>query len=135
MQMLQRVPVEEWGQALAKEQNPVQREFWRAIDTAKKRVQRRKSFQPMPEHADAASAEPDPSAWLESVEGSEREHEAFELMLDDVTPRQADILRLIAEGHDAPAIAAALHTSAKIVHEEKYRALQRLKRLFGGSVA
>ena len=59
--------------------------------------------------------------------------EEIALAFDEaLTPRQQQILQMWAEGHEVPAIAEQLRTTAPRVSDDKYKAIKRLREYFAG---
>jgi len=95
-------------------------DFFRAVDTVKKRAQRERTYQPL-DSVDAASMNrPDESAavWKDSL------HEAI---LSSLSPREAALIRATLQGETPAEIAQQWGIAPKTVSNEKTRALQKLR--------
>ena len=95
-------------------------DFFRAIDTVKKRAQRERSFQPL-ETVDAASLNrPDgPDAdWKASLQ---------EAILSSLSPREAALIQATLQGESPAEIAQQWGIAPKTVSNEKTRAIQKLR--------
>jgi RNA polymerase sigma factor (sigma-70 family) len=122
--LLERVPLESWDSLLAQEGSE-RDEFMRAIDTVKKRHQRAKR-----------------AVELVDLHGDQREiidrqrheiRESINLASTSVlSNRQQRIVSLTCDGYSIPEIAADLGTSEARVSDEKYKAIQKLRKFFGG---
>jgi RNA polymerase sigma factor (sigma-70 family) len=95
-------------------------DFFRAIDTVKKRAQRERSFQPL-ETIDAASInKPGESSsdWKNSLQ---------EAILSSLSPREAALIQATLQGETPAEIAQQWGIAPKTVSNEKTRALQKLR--------
>ena len=95
-------------------------DFFRAIDTVKKRVQRERSYQPL-DSIDVAS---DPSSddaralWRGTLQ---------EVIDQELNPREADLVYETLRGKTPAEIAAAWGVAPKTVSNEKTRVIQKLR--------
>ncbi len=120
VRLLERVPSGAWGRSLTAE-GEERREFLRAIDAVKKRIQRGRKFAHYPEDAVADARPANESARREA-------REQLDAAADEVLgDRQQQILRLTMEGWSVPEIAAELDTTADRVSDEKYKAIRKLR--------
>jgi RNA polymerase sigma factor (sigma-70 family) len=118
VRLLERVPQQDWDQVLQSE-GEERREFVRAIDTVKKRVQRGKRWAPLDEVADGRNGQEQRLA---------EDREAVRLAAAELlSPRQQKILQLSSAGWPVQEIAEKLATSAERVSDEKYKAIQKLR--------
>jgi RNA polymerase sigma factor (sigma-70 family) len=95
-------------------------DFFRAIDTVKKRAQREKSFQPL-DAVDAASMNrpDDPSdGWKSTL---------MEAIESSLSPREAALIHATLEGETPAEIAEQWGIAPKTVSNEKTRAIQKLR--------
>jgi DNA-directed RNA polymerase specialized sigma24 family protein len=95
-------------------------DFFRAVDTVKKRAQREKTFQPL-DTVDVAAADPGEDAlglWRGALQ------EAIDQTL---TPREASLVYDTLKGMTPAEIAASWGVAPKTVSNEKTRALQKLR--------
>jgi RNA polymerase sigma factor (sigma-70 family) len=126
--LLERLESDKWLAVLKDDETAERREFLRAIDAVKKRVQRsRKAVGLTPELADARGRG-------ENTVRDDREavaHAAREVL----GPRQRRILELTAAGWAVPEIATELATTAERVSDEKYKAVRKLQHYFGTASA
>jgi DNA-binding CsgD family transcriptional regulator len=123
VRLLERLPADVWDDAL-KPDGDEHRELLRAIDCVKKRVQRAKKTQAYPEIGVVD---------LNVADSNLADTEEIALAFDEaLTPRQQRILQLWAEGHEVPAIAQQLGTTAPRVSDDKYKAIKRLREHFAG---
>src|SRR4051812_45783605 len=120
VRLLERLPAEAWDVAL-KQDAEEHCELVRAIDCVKKRVQRAKKPQALPEEG-VADRRTDGLA-------GERE-ELARAAAEVLTERQRHVLRLWAEGYEVPDIAKELETTPARVSDEKYKAIRRLREHF-----
>ena len=122
--LLERVESDKWRAVLKDDETAERREFLRAIDAVKKRVQRSRKLAGLsPELADARGRG-------ENTVRDDREavaHAAREVL----GPRQRRILELTAAGWAVPEIAAELDTTPERVSDEKYKAVRKLQHYFG----
>jgi RNA polymerase sigma factor (sigma-70 family) len=122
--LLERVESEKWQAVLKDDETAERREFLRAIDAVKKRVQRsRKLVGLSPELADARGRG-------ENTVRDDREAvaQAARAVLGQ---RQRRILELTAAGWPVPEIATELDTTPERVSDEKYKAVRKLQHYFG----
>jgi RNA polymerase sigma factor (sigma-70 family) len=118
VRLLERVPQQDWDQVLDKE-GEERREFVRAIDTVKKRVQRGKRWAPLDEVADRRDGRDQSLA---------EDREAVRLAAAELlSPRQQKVLQLSSAGWSVQEIAEKLATPAERVSDEKYKAIQKLR--------
>ena len=95
-------------------------DFFRAIDTVKKRTQRERSFQPL-EAVDAASlnrTDPSSGDWKSSLQDA---------ILSSLSPREAALIQATLQGETPAEIAQQWGIAPKTVSNEKTRALQKLR--------
>lgn len=95
-------------------------EFFRAIDTVKKRSQREKTFAPLDEGANVASAGTDGAS--ESWRGA-----LHEAIASSLNPREAALIRATLQGETPAEIAQQWGVAPKTVSNEKTRAIQKLR--------
>jgi RNA polymerase sigma factor (sigma-70 family) len=95
-------------------------DFFRAIDTVKKRAQRERSFQPLETVDAAAINKPGESAsdWKNSLQ---------EAILSSLSPREAALIQATLQGETPAEIAQQWGIAPKTVSNEKTRALQKLR--------
>lgn len=122
--LLERVEPDKWPAVLKDDETAERREFIRAVDAAKKRVQRTRKFAALT--ADAAG-DYGPS---ENVLRDDREAVA-RASAEVLSPRQRRVLELTAAGWATGEIAAELHTTVERVSDEKYKAVRKLRHYFG----
>jgi RNA polymerase sigma factor (sigma-70 family) len=120
IRLLERVPATDWGQTLSAEGDE-RREFLRAIDTVKKRVQRGRKWSAYPGDA-VADQRPDADREQADVR-EELQKAAFELLSD----RQRAILQMSGEGYGVQEIAERLAIGPERVSDEKYKAIRKLR--------
>ena len=118
--LLERVPPEGWGQTLQAEGDE-RREFLRAIDAVKKRVQRSRKWSAYPEES-VADRRP-----LADRERAEVHEELSRAAAEVLSSRQRQILQLSAEGWGVHEIADRLAIGAERVSDEKYKAIRKLR--------
>jgi RNA polymerase sigma factor (sigma-70 family) len=120
VRLLERVPQQNWDDVLQSE-GEERREFVRAIDTVKKRVQRGRQFAsgPLDELADRR----DGRDWRLAEDREAVRRAAAELL----SSRQQQILQLSSAGWSVQEIAEQLRTPAERVSDEKYKAIQKLR--------
>ena len=95
-------------------------DFFRAVDTVKKRAQRERTYQPL-DSVDASSMNrPNESAaeWKDSLQ---------EAILSSLSPREAALIRATLQGETPAEIAHQWGIAPKTVSNEKTRALQKLR--------
>jgi RNA polymerase sigma factor (sigma-70 family) len=102
-------------------------DFFRAIDTVKKRAQREKTFQPIDavDVADASIASPGQADWRGALQ------EAIEHSLN---PREAALIQATIQGETPAEIAQRWGVAPKTVSNEKSRALQKLRDALGADL-
>jgi RNA polymerase sigma factor (sigma-70 family) len=118
--LLERVPQGEWARTL-KDEGQERREFLRAIDAVKKRVQRSRRLSAVPEESVADNR---PAAEAERAEVREELRLAADELLSG---RQRAILQLSAEGWGVNEIADKLAIGPERVSDEKYKAIRKLR--------
>jgi RNA polymerase sigma factor (sigma-70 family) len=126
--LLERIPVNAWDRSLADEGDE-RREFLRAIDAVKKRVQRAKKWVPCGDDQVADSrdvGDRERAEELDSVLAAARE---------ELSERQHQIVRRTLEGWSVPDIARELNTSPERVSDEKYKAIRKLRASFADAAA
>jgi RNA polymerase sigma factor (sigma-70 family) len=122
--LLQRVRPEAWGRVFQFE-GEERREFFRAIDTVKKRAQRTKKWSPVEEDAVA-----------DRLDGQRRERAddratVAEAATEVLTLRQQRIMQLSFEGWSVQEIADELAIGPERVSDEKYKAVRKLRTHLG----
>jgi len=123
VRLLERLGTEGWTSVLeAAEETQERREFLRAIDTVRKRVQRERKLQALP----ADLSVPAPLSFPQE----EREFLAQQA-LHLLTPRQQRVLQLVADGWKVPDIARELGTTPARISDEKYKAIRKLQHHLG----
>jgi RNA polymerase sigma factor (sigma-70 family) len=118
--LLERVPTDAWDRAL-KAESDEHREFVRAIDTVKKRTQRRKKWS-----SQALDLVADRQAGPRRLLADDRaavDRAASELL----SPRQQSILKLSFEGWSVQEIGQKLALPPERVSDEKYKAIRKLR--------
>jgi len=118
--LLERVPTDAWARTL-KDEGDERREFLRAIDAVKKRVQRGRKYVGFP---DDSVADVRPLADRERAEVREELRRAAAEVLSD---RQQQILQWSAEGFSVQEIADRLAVGPERVSDEKYKAIRKLR--------
>ncbi|MCS7022584.1 MAG: sigma-70 family RNA polymerase sigma factor [Gemmataceae bacterium] len=118
VRLLERLEAARWNCVLTTEDTQERREFLRAIDAVRKRVQRERKLQALP--TDLATAA---RANSETDEREAVDHHALHLL----TPRQQRVLQLFADGWKVPDIARELGTTPARVSDEKYKAIKKLQ--------
>ncbi len=95
-------------------------DFFRAIDTVKKRAQRERSYQPLDSVQAAAMNRPDSSQaeWKATLQ---------EAILRNLSPREAALIQATLQGETPAEIAQQWGIAPKTVSNEKTRALQKLR--------
>jgi RNA polymerase sigma factor (sigma-70 family) len=117
--LLERVPTQEWGRMLRVEGDE-RREFLRAIDAVKKRVQRGRKWGQYPDAvADRRTAEDNSLA--------EQREELWKAADELLSERQRLILQRTIEGYSVQDIATALDLGPERVSDEKYKAIRKLR--------
>lgn len=120
VRLLERVPTTDWDRSLSAEGDE-RREFLRAIDAVKKRMQRARKFANYPDDAVA-----DVRPTVESIRREVRE-QLDRAASEVLSERQRQILRLTMEGWSVPDVADELGTTAERVSDEKYKAVRKLR--------
>jgi RNA polymerase sigma factor (sigma-70 family) len=122
--LLQRVEPTKWETVLKDAETAERREFVRAIDAVKKRVQRARKF---------TALTPDVADYRGRGENSVRDDRAAVAKAagEVLSPRQRRIVELTADGWAIPEIAAELGTTVERVSDEKYKAVKKLQHYFG----
>jgi RNA polymerase sigma factor (sigma-70 family) len=95
-------------------------DFFRAIDTVKKRAQRERSYQPLDTVDAAAIKRPDSSS-------SDLKSTLQEAILSSLSPREAALIQATLQGETPAEIAQQWGIAPKTVSNEKTRALQKLR--------
>ncbi len=121
--LLERVPPSSWGQTLSDE-GQERREFLRAIDAVKKRVQRGRKWSAYPEESVADAR---PAAERQQADVREELTQAAAELLSG---RQQQIIRWSAEGWGVQEIANRLAIGPERVSDEKYKAIRKLRTHF-----
>jgi RNA polymerase sigma factor (sigma-70 family) len=122
--LLERVPPGLWGQTLSDEEGHERREFLRAIDAVKKRVQRGRKWSAYPEEL---VADHRPTAERQQAEVRE---ELSQAAAEVLSGRQQQIIRWSAEGWGVQEIADRLAIGPERVSDEKYKAIRKLRSNF-----
>jgi RNA polymerase sigma factor (sigma-70 family) len=122
--LLQRVEPTKWETVLKDAETAERREFVRAIDAVKKRVQRARKF---------SGLTPDLADYRDRGENNVRDDRAAVAKAagEVLSPRQRRILELTADGWAVPEIASELGTTVERVSDEKYKAVKKLQHYFG----
>lgn len=121
--LMERVETDKWDTVLKDEETTERREFIRAIDATKKRVQRSRKFHGLT---------PDLSDYRSRNESVRDDRAAVAKASAEVlSPRQRRILDLTADGWMVPEIAAELNTTVERVSDDKYKAIKKLQHYFG----
>lgn len=124
IRLLQSVDAEKWPELL-KQESDDRREFFRAIDAVKKRSQRSKKYHVLAD--DLPERRPSGDSTRNELE------EELDLAAGKVlTQRQQQILRLTRDGWSVPEIADELKTTVERVSDEKYKAIQKLRKEMNG---
>ena len=102
-------------------------DFFRAIDTVKKRAQRERSFQPLEGVEAAAISKPGESQadWKDALE---------EAILSSLSPREAALIQATLQGESPAEIAQQWGIAPKTVSNEKTRAFQKLRDALGSDL-
>ena len=95
-------------------------EFFRAIDTVKKRAQRQKTFAALDEGLNVSASGSDGAS--ESWRGA-----LHEAIANNLNPREADLIRATLKGETPAEIAQKWGVAPKTVSNEKTRAIQKLR--------
>ncbi len=120
--------VGQWGiRDVLSRETPEGPDFFRAIDTVKKRAQREKTFQPIDalDIPDASIAIPGQADWRGALQ------EAIDHSLN---PREAALIRATIQGETPAEIAQRWGVAPKTVSNEKSRALQKLRDALGADL-
>jgi RNA polymerase sigma factor (sigma-70 family) len=118
--LMERVEPGAWNRVL-KVEGEERRELLRAIDTVKKRTQRRRKW--VSAHPDLVVDDRDQHEQRLAGDREEVNRAAEELL----SPRQRRVLQLSFEGWSVHEIAAELGVSAERVSDEKYKAIRKLR--------
>jgi RNA polymerase sigma factor (sigma-70 family) len=102
-------------------------DFFRAVDTAKKRAQRERSFQPLDTIDVVASPQEDETQLQQR--GALRE-----AIAQSLTPRKAALIHAILNGETPAEIASQWGVAPKTVSNEKIRVIQKLRTVLGTNV-
>ncbi len=102
-------------------------DFFRAIDTVKKRAQRERSFQPLDGVESASISRPDGSQtdWKDSLQ---------EAIVRSLSPREAALIQATLQGETPAEIAEQWGIAPKTVSNEKTRALQKLREVLSSDL-
>jgi RNA polymerase sigma factor (sigma-70 family) len=124
IRLLERVEVAKWETVLKDDETAERREFVRAIDATKKRVQRSRKF---------TGLTPDVPDYRSRNESGVRDDRAAvaKAANEVLSARQRRILELTADGWAVPEIATDLGTTVERVSDEKYKAIKKLQHYFG----
>jgi RNA polymerase sigma factor (sigma-70 family) len=122
--LLERVPTEAWASTLKDDEGQERREFLRAIDAVKKRVQRGRKWSAYPEDS---VADYRPMIERQQTEIREELTRATEELLTD---RQKQIVRWSTDGFSVQDIADRLDIGPERVSDEKYKAIRKLRAHF-----
>lgn len=95
-------------------------DFFRAIDTVKKRAQRERNFAPLDDNANVPAANGDVTA--ESWRGA-----LHEAIARNLSPREAALIHATLQGETPAEIALQWGVAPKTVSNEKTRAIQKLR--------
>ncbi len=93
-------------------------DFFRAIDTVKKRAQREKSYQPLDSVDVASSTNPDEAQWRGALQ---------EAIDQSLSPREAALIYATLKGETPAEIASQWGVAPKTVSNEKTRVIQKLR--------
>lgn len=115
--LVQRVALDRWTEVL-KPDGDERREFVRAIDAVKKRVQRSRKCNALPDDVRDTRSANQPSAEWDAI---------AQTAPQVLSQRQWRILELSREGWSIPEIATDLGTSVARVSDEKYKAVRKLR--------
>ena len=97
-------------------------DFFRAVDTIKKRAQRERSFQPLDLYEGIASPGED--------DAQSRRREALREAIDEsLTPREADLICATLDGKTPAEIATEMGLTPKTISNEKCRVIQKLREI------
>jgi RNA polymerase sigma factor (sigma-70 family) len=120
--LLERLEPQSWERVLASEGDE-RKQFIRAIDAVKKRTQRERHGSFLPEEGIADTRDT-------NVRDRREDRDAFREAVQILSSRQQRILQMTCDGWSIPAIAAELATTPERVSDEKYKAVQKLRRYF-----
>ncbi|MBX9677350.1 MAG: sigma-70 family RNA polymerase sigma factor [Gemmataceae bacterium] len=121
VRLLERVPVGGWPEILDDREGDSHREFVRAIDTVKKRVQRERRFRNVDER-------PVSDSRIENERRLDEQRQLVEHASRQVlTGRQQQILQRTGEGFGIGDIAKELGTTPDRISDEKYKAIRKLR--------
>ncbi len=120
VRLLERVPAQEWGRMLRVE-GEERREFLRAIDAVKKRVQRGRKWATYPEDS---VADHRPAGERVREESREELCRAADEVLSE---RQQRIVQWTIEGWSVAEVADELGITPERVSDEKYKAIRKLR--------
>ena len=93
-------------------------DFFRAIDTVKKRAQREKSYTSLDSSTDVAGGDTLANSWKSALQ---------EAITRNLNPREANLIQLTLEGETPSDIAQLWGVAPKTVSNEKTRAIQKLR--------
>lgn len=96
-------------------------DFFRAVDTVKKRAQRERSFQPLDDHADLVSS---PQISSTTADWRSTLQEAIDQSLN---PREAALIYATMRGETPLEIASQWGVAPKTISNEKTRVIQKLR--------
>ncbi len=118
--LLEKVQPDRWTALLAKDADD-HREFIRAIDAVKKRTQRSRKYNGLAEDVSDHRSQPEAARneFREVLDKAAREELSY---------RQQQILRLSRDGWSVPEIAQEMRTSVQRISDEKYKAIQKLRK-------
>ena len=100
-------------------------DFFRAIDTVKKRAQRERSYQPLDESVDLVASSGDDGMagqWRGALD---------EAIVRSLNPREADLIQATLRGETPMEIASKWGVAPKTVSNEKARVIQKLRSCLG----
>jgi RNA polymerase sigma factor (sigma-70 family) len=117
--LLERISTDAWDQALHGE-GEERREFLRAIDTVKKRIQRTRKFSPA---IDSVADRRDPQRLRLREEREIVDQAASEVL----SPRQQRILHMSFEGWSVQDMSDELSVPVERISDEKYKAIRKLR--------
>ncbi|MFO0865085.1 MAG: sigma-70 family RNA polymerase sigma factor [Gemmataceae bacterium] len=121
VRLLERVPVDGWTEILGDREGDSHREFVRAIDTVKKRVQRERRFRNVDDR-------PVSDSRIENERRLDEQRQLVEHASRQVlTGRQQQILQRTGEGFGIGEIAKELGTTPDRISDEKYKAIRKLR--------
>jgi RNA polymerase sigma factor (sigma-70 family) len=118
VRLLERLGADRWMNVLEGEDTLERREFLRAIDTVRKRVQRERKLHTLPA---------DLSVSIPATFPQEEREFLTQQVLNLLTPRQQRVLQLVADGWKVPDIARELGTTPARISDEKYKAIKKLQ--------